>query len=250
MNGMRDILEDSALIYRQELESLFTLMLPGILLGPVLLIIAATGLTTGLALVPVMLLLYLGTFAACLNWAGYQLTSSPPPLGPMLLVLLRRAPDIILSTGPVTLLLVAVSACGLVVADQGFAYLALLGAGAAFFTAAHWLSRHTYELPLVVVYDASARQAAEASAHLDEDAKQWTMRLLLLIGAPVAAVALLSLWLAWAIAPLVGTAVFLLALTLWMPFGSLCLVAACARLLGEGESIQQRLAGTGANSAN
>ena len=244
MNGMRDLVEDSALIYRQELESLFTLMLPGIILGPVLLIIAAGGLTAGLALVPVILLLYLGTYAACLNWAGYQLTSSPPPLGPMLLVLLRRAPDIILSAAPVGVLLAAVSVCGLVVADQGFVHLALLGAAAAFFASAHWLSRHTYELPLVVVYGASARQASEASARLDDDAKQWTMRLLLLIGAPVVIVGLLSVWLAWALAPMAGAAVFLLALTLWMPFGSLCLVAACARLLGEGESVQQRLAGT------
>ena len=244
MNGMRDLVEDSALIYRQELESLFTLMLPGIILGPVLLIIAAGGLTAGLALVPVILLLYLGTYAACLNWAGYQLTSSPPPLGPMLLVLLRRAPDIILSAAPVGILIAAMAACGLVVADQGFAYLALLAAAAAFFTTAHWFSRHTYELPLVVVYGASARQAAEASARLDDDAKQWTMRLLLLIGAPVVIVGLLSVWLAWALAPMAGAAVFLLALTLWMPFGSLCLVAACARLLGEGESVQQRLAGT------
>src|SRR3990172_8888446 len=152
MNGMRDLVEDSALIYRQELESLFTLMLPGIILGPVLLIVAAIGLTAGLALVPVLLLLYLGTYAACLNWAGYQLTSSSPPLGPMLLVLLRRAPDIMLSAAPTGLLLAAVSACGLVVADQGFAYLALLGAAAGFFAATHWLLPHAYELPPGVVF--------------------------------------------------------------------------------------------------
>jgi hypothetical protein len=241
---MRDILEDSALIYRQELESLFTLLVPGIILGPVLLIIAAHGLTAGLALVPVLLLLYLGTYAGCLTWAGYQLTNSPPPPGPMLLVLLVRAPETILSAAPVGLLLAAVSVLGLVTADQGFAYLSLLGAGAGFFATAHWLSRHTYELPLVVVYEASARQATEASARLDEEAKQWTLRLLMLIGSPVTLVGLLSVWLAWAIAPLVGAAVFLLALTLWMPFGSLCLVAAGARLLGEGESIRQRQLGS------
>jgi hypothetical protein len=238
---MRTILEDSVLIYRQELESLFTLLVPGIL-GPVLLIVAASGLKAALALVPVLLLLYLGTYAGCLTWAGYQLSNSPPP-GPVLLILLRRAPEIVLSAAPVGLLVVAVSACGLVAADRGFAYLSLLAGGAGFFAAAHWLSRHTFELPLVVVYEASARQATETSARLDEEARQWTLRLLMLIGSPVALVGLLSVWLAWAIAPLVGATVFLLALTLWMPFGSLCLVAGCARLLGEGESLRQRLAG-------
>ncbi len=240
---MRDILEDAALIYRQELESLFVLLVPGIVLGPVLLIIAATGLKAGLAIIPLLLLLYLGSYAACLTWAGDQLTNNARPAA-MPLTLLRRAPDIIQSVAPVVLLLGVVSACGLVVADQGFLYLSLLAAAACFFTAAHWLTRHAYELPLVVIYNASARQAAEASALLDEEAKQWGVRLLMLIGAPIALVGLVGLWLAWAIAPLVGAAIFLLALTVWMPFGSLCFAAACARLLGEGESIRQRLPGT------
>jgi hypothetical protein len=239
MNGMRDILEDSALIYRQELEGLFAVLVPGVVLGPLLLILAATGVKMGLALAPVIFLVYLGLFAATLIWAGYQLTNSAPDAMP--LVLVRRAPDIILSAAPVGLLLVAVSACAIIVADQGYGYLALLAIAAGGLAAVHWLSRHTYELPLVVVYDASARQATAASALLSDEAKQWTLRLLIAIGAPVMFVGLISVWLAWAIAPLVGAAVFLLALTLWMPFASLCLVAGCARLLGEGESIRGRM---------
>ncbi len=239
MNGMREILEDSALIYRQELEGLFAVLVPGVVLGPALLILAATGVKLGLALTPVIFLVYLGLFAASLIWAGYQLANSAPDAMP--LVLMRRGPDIVLSAAPVGLLLVVVSACGIVVADQGYGYLALLAVAAGAFATVHWLSRHTYELPLVVVYDASARQATAASARLSDEARQWTLRLLITIGAPVLLVGLISVWLAWAIAPLVGAAVFLLALTLWMPFGALCLVAGCARLLGEGESIRGRM---------
>jgi hypothetical protein len=242
MNGMREILEDSALIYRQELESLFTILVAGVVVGPILLILAATGLKMGLALLPLIFLFYLGLYAANLSWAGYQLANSSSS-DPLPLVLLRRAPDLITSAAPLGMLLVVVSACGIVVADLGFGYLALLAAAAGFFAAVHWLSRHAFELPLVVVYNASARQAAAASAQLDDDGKQWTLRFLITAGAPMIAIGLISAWLAVATVPLVGAAVFLLAMTLWMPFGSLCLVSACARL-GEGDSIRGRIVGS------
>jgi hypothetical protein len=236
MNGMREILEDSALIYRQELESLFAILVPGVILGPGLVILAASGVKLGLALVPIIFLVCLVLFAASLVWAGNQLANSAPD--PMPLLLLHRAPNIVLSAAPLGLLLVAVSACAIVIADQGFGYLALLAVAAGVLAAVHWISRHPYELPLVVVYDASARQATAASARLPDDARQWTLRLLITSGAPLLVAGLIAIWMAWALAPMVGVAVFLLALTLWMPFGSLCLVSGCARLLSEGESIR------------
>ncbi len=243
MNGMREILEDSALIYRQELDSLFTILVVGVVMGPILLILAATGLKMGLALLPLIFLFYLGLYASNLSWADYQLANGSSS-DSLPLMLLRRAPDLVTSAAPLGLLLVVVSACGIVVSDLGFGYLALLAAAAGFFAAGHWLTQHAFELPLIVVYNASARQASAASAQLDDDAKQWTLRFLMTAGAPMIAIGLISVWLAVATVPLVGAAVFLLALTLWMPFGSLCLVSACARLLGEGESARGRMAGS------
>src|ERR1700694_4196247 len=105
MNGMREILEDSALIYRQELESLFTILVAGVVVGPILLILAATGLKMGLALLPLIFLFYLGLYAANLSWAGYQLANSSSS-DPLPLLLLRRAPDLITSAAPLGMLLV------------------------------------------------------------------------------------------------------------------------------------------------
>jgi len=234
MNGMREILEDSFLIYREELENLFGLLLPAVIVGPVGLMIAASGMNASLAMIPVLLLLYLGTSAACLHWAGYQANHMRSP-GRTWWTLLREAPNIIVSTAPVALVLVVVSVCGLFLADQGFDYLAWLAAIAGTVATCHWLSGHAYELPLVMAFDASSRQARALSGQLDYKERRATLRLLAVIGAPMYAVALLGVWLALAIHPIVGAAVFLLAGTLWLPFAALCLVTACDRILREAE---------------
>ena len=129
------------------------------------------------------------------------------------------------------------------VGHEGFWYLAiadgLFGAAAG----AHWLTRHAYDQPLVIVFEAGGRAAVEAGGQLTELAREWTVRLVGLLSLPLVIVAVICAGLGVLLAPLAGAAVFLLALTVWLPFAALVLTGGCQRLMDEHGSLEQQHAG-------
>ena len=67
---MRELFEDAVLVYRQEADSLLAIVTVTAVVSLVLLIVSAMGLTLALAAIPAFILMYLGTYALCLQWAG------------------------------------------------------------------------------------------------------------------------------------------------------------------------------------
>lgn len=237
---MRDILEEAAILYRSELDSFLTFIAPAAGLGLILLIVADTGLMAALVAIPVLLLLYLGTYAACVQRAGLAVaggSDGPGAWGE----LLARAPHILVASAPVTILFSFVASLAVMLSNEGFWY---LGAGlglVAIVAAGRWAKDHVYDQPLIIVYEASASEALETGARLTAETGEWTLRLLSAVFLPLLAAGLLSIAFAWVTVPLVGAAIFLLTVALWMPFGALCLTEACLRLVDRTGPIEQRV---------
>lgn len=233
---MRDILEDAAIIYRQEAESLLIIVAPAIVLGPILAMISASGLMPALVTVPVFLLLYLAAYAACVRAAGFVLDNQEPEPGSAYLGVLSSALEVIRAAAPGGFLLAVAWASALVLIGLGFPLLALaiglLGTAAAF----PWASRHAYDQPLILVHEVRAVEAVRVGSHFAEAFKSWTMILLAVVSLPLLAAVLLSWGLAAAVTPSFGGAVFALALALWLPFSALSLTGACARLVGAADA--------------
>lgn len=231
LNGMREILEDAAVVYRQEAEGLLIIVSPAIVLGPVLVVVAASGLRAGLAAIPAFLLLYLAAYAACVRAAGLVLSNQQPDPRLAYLSMLRQAQDVVRAAAPLGLLLAVVLASVFFLSDEGFHYLGLavglLGAAAAI----HWSVRHAYEYQLILVHDLGAKDAREVGRHLAEGRVPLTVAFLTAIGLPLLAAALASWGLAAAVNPAFGGAVLASALALWLPFAALCLTDSCLRLV-------------------
>jgi hypothetical protein len=230
---MRRILEDAAVLYRQELESLQLIAAPAVVLGPLLVIIATGGLPVALATIPAFLVLYLLSYAACVSAAGAALHNSEPTLGACYADALRCAPVLARLAAPAGLLLAGVFGAALVLSDIGFGYagalFGLLGAGAGLF----WASRHAYDQPLVILHQASAEEAAEVSERFWRDETAGTLLFLGAVALPLVPVLLLSWALGAALLPIVGAGLFVLVLALWLPFAALALTIACDRMIEE-----------------
>jgi len=242
--GMREIFEDAILVYRQEADSLLAIVTPGAILSLVLLIVSAISLTTALAALPAFILLYLATYSMCLQWAGTISTNRLSGRGRAAwLELLVRAPAILFAAGPACLLTLLVAGSAILVGHEGFWYLAiadgLLGAAAG----AHWITRHAYDGPLVIVFEAGGRAAAAAGGELSELAHDWTVRLVGLLSLPLVLVGMICVGLGLMLAPLAGAAIFLLALTVWLPFAALVLTGGCQRLMDEHGALEHQRAG-------
>ena len=239
--GMREIFEDSVLVYRQEADSLLAIVTPAAVLALVLLIISTLSLTIALATVPAFILLYLATYSVCLQWAGTMSTNRSFGRGRTAwLELVVRAPSILLSAAPACLLALLVAGSAIVVGHAGFWYLAiadgLLGAAAG----AHWVTRHAYDQPLVIVFEAGGRAAVEAGGELAELAHDWTVRLVGVLTLPLVIVAIVCVGLGLMLAPLAGAAIFLIALTVWLPFAALVLASGCQRLMDEHGALERQ----------
>ncbi len=124
---MRELFEDAVLVYRQEADSLLTIVTATAVLSLILLLVSAMGLTLALAAVPAFILLYLATYSLCLQWAGTMSTSRAPGRGRQAwLELLARAPSILFAAGPGCLLALLVTGSAVVAGHEGFWYLAIL----------------------------------------------------------------------------------------------------------------------------
>jgi len=229
---MRDILEDALITYRQEVASLLTLVAPAVLVGPFLVVLAASGLIMAVVIVPLLVLLYLATYAACVRAAGFVLRNLAPDPALSYLDVLSATPDLLRVAAPGGILLATVTACALVISDMAGPLLALQVGLLGFAAFLVWWARHAYDQPLILIHEVEAEEAAQVSAQLARGGLVWT---LLLLGAtilPLLVVALLSLGLAAAITPTFGGAVFTLAFALWLPVPALSVTSACTRLVG------------------
>jgi hypothetical protein len=236
---MREILEEAALTYRQEVESVLTLAAPTAVLGLVLLIVSSTGLAAAFAATVALLLVFLVAYAACIQWASASTTSRGYNRGVAWPALLQQAPHIVLAAAPGIVLLAIVGGTAALLGREGFWY---LGVGVGLFglvAFARWAMHHQYDLPLVIVYEARAPQAMSLGPQLVDADPDWSFRLLSVVCAPLFLVSLLSAGVAFVTVPMAGAAVFLLALAFWLPFAGMSLTLAAVRLVEEADSARR-----------
>jgi hypothetical protein len=242
---MRELFEDAVLVYRQEADSLLAIVTVTAVVSLLLLIVSAMGLTLALAAIPAFILLYLGTYAVCLQWAGTMSTSRTFGRGRQAwLELLARAPSILFAAGPGCLLALLVTASAVVAAHEGFWYLSVMDGVLGLAAGAQWFTRHAYDEALVVVFEAGARDAIEAGERLIDSAHEWTARLVALLALPLIVAGLICVALGVMLAPLAGAAIFVLALAAWLPFASLLVTSACQRLMDEQGALDRLTAGS------
>jgi hypothetical protein len=235
---MREILEDAAVVYRQEVESLLIAASPAIVLGPILVVVAASGLHAGLATIPAFLLLYLITYAVCVRTAASILNGAEPDHALAYLSVLAKAPDILRAAAPPGLLLAVAVGSALILSREGIPYLApaiaLLGAAAAI----HWTVGHPYEIQLILLHELGAEEVRAFGPHLAERTVAGTPVFLAAVGFPLLMAALASWGLAAAITPAFGGALFSAALGLWLPFSALALTDPYLRAADEAVASQ------------
>jgi hypothetical protein len=230
---MRQLLEDVLIVYRQEADNLLTIVAPAAILGPVLVIISAASPSAALVSVPVLLLLYLGTYATCVRASGAMLRNlAPDPMRALIDVLISAPSILIVAIAPILLLTVVM--CGAIfVAEAGFiligAAMGLIGIGAAI----HWATQHPYDYSLLLAFDVSPDEAVRAGSNLAIVARRETLVLLAMLAAPLAVVGLISLWAGIFLGQPAGAGIFLVALALWLPFPAIGLTFGCDRLVSE-----------------
>lgn len=230
---MRQLLDDVLIVYRQEADSLLTIVAPAAILGPVLVIIAAASPTAAFASVPVLLLLYLATYATCVRAAGAMLRNLSPEPGRSFLDVVLSGPAVLI-VAIVPFLLLTVVMCGaLFVAEAGFAP---IGAGMGLIglaAAVQWVTQHPYDYSLLLAFDVGTDEAVRAGSQLAVVARRETLLLLGAVAAPLAALALVSLWAGIVLGQPAGAGIFLVALALWLPFPAIALTFGCDRLVHE-----------------
>jgi hypothetical protein len=231
---MRYLFEDALLVYRQEADSLLTVIAVTAVSSLVLLIGAALSLTFALASIPLFITLYLFAFCVCLQWSGTMATSRPSTRGwNAWLELVQKGPAVIYAAGPGCVLVMLVTASGVVAADAGFWYLAFPVGALGLFAGAQWMLRHVYDVVLIVLFDARAQDAIDIGGQMTDGAYEWSSRVTALVSLPLAAAGTLAIFIGFWLAPLAGAALFVLVLAAWLPFCALVLTNACQRLLDE-----------------
>ncbi|MDP3766856.1 MAG: hypothetical protein U1B78_06165 [Dehalococcoidia bacterium] len=228
---MREILEEAAILYRQELESLQPIAAPVAVAGPILVIIATSSLIAALATTLVLLFLYGIAYAACVRAASLMLENSSPGAGDAYLDAFRAAYTLLRNGAPAMLLIAAIAGSALVISDQGFTSVSMLIGALGAATVVVWAGRHAYETPLVLLYGMSATDAEGASARLTGGETLGASGFLAIVSLPVVIAALLGCGIGAALAPPVGAAVFLIVVALWLPFAALSVTLACGRLV-------------------
>ena len=242
MVEMRQLLDDATMIYRQELDSFLTIVAPAAVLGPVLIIVAASGFVQALVTLPIFLLLLLLTYAACVRAAAQiQRHLSPDPVRAWIeaLASVRGA---VITGGMPALGLVVTTGCALWIGGDGLPLIAFAVGLAGVAAFVHWTLRHAYDESLVLAHDFPAPEAMRVGPLLASLDERWTPSLLAATAAPLIAGVLLSFLAAEALALPVGGAVFLLVFAFWLPLPALALTIDCDRLLVEATEPAQRAA--------
>jgi hypothetical protein len=230
---MRDLLEDAVITYRQDGEGLLTVAAPAILLGPILVLIGGAGLFAALFTAPLIAIVYVATYAACVRAAGLIASSEEPDTLRAYLGTLDRAVSVARSSAPVALLFAAVAASGLALIGDGHAELGMGVVLVGGLVMGHWSSRHAYEQPLILIHGLPWEEAREVSATLDRSDTKQILSLLGVVSLPLIFVAFISWGLSAAIAPGFGAALFAAAVGLWLPLVALTVTASCERFVDE-----------------
>jgi hypothetical protein len=230
---MREVLEDAAIVYRSEAENLLIIAGPAVVLGPLCVLIASSGLGAALLSVPLLMTVYLLTYAVSLRAAHSVFGSEEPDPARAFLGTLHRLPSIIVASTPIVLLMATASTSALIVSDQGFSTLAFGIGLLAAFVALTWIARHAYDLPLILTYRVGGFEALRAGRHVLDTAPSWTARVFVATGLPLA-IGWMICWGLWAaLSPAFGAAVFAALAAIWLPFAALSFVNACTRLVSE-----------------
>jgi hypothetical protein len=228
---MRQILEEAVLSCWQEAQNLVIIVAPAAIVGPIFVLIAGSSLALALVTLPVFLLVYLAAYAASVRGAALISRNLSPDPVEVYRDVLYCSPDVGRVALPGVLLAAAVVFSLLVLVDQGMVLLAapvaLAGIGAIVF----WLTRHAYDLPLVVAHSLPAQEAARGGAQLAEAGMSWTVALMAVVASPLALVALLCWGFSAVVTPAFGGVVFMLALSAWLPLAAFALTTACDWLI-------------------
>jgi len=230
---MRQLLDDVLIVYRQEADSLLTITAPAAILGPVFVIIAAASPAAALASVPVLLLLYLATYATCVRATGAMLRNLSPEPGRSFLDVVLSTPAVLIVAIAPFLLLTVVMCGALFIAEAGFAPVGAAMGLIGLAVAAHWLTQHPYDYSLLLAFDVGTDEAVRAGGQLAIVARRETLLLLGVLAGPLAAVALVALWAGIVLGQPAGAGIFLVALALWLPFPAIALTFGCDRLVHE-----------------
>ncbi len=230
---MREVLEDAAIVYRYEAESLLMIAGPAVVLGPLCVLLASSGLGAALLSIPLLMTVYLLTYAVSLHAAHLAFGSEAPDPARALFGTLHQLPSVTIAAGPIALGMAAALTSSLDVSDQGFSAMAfgiaVLGAAVAVV----WMARHIYDLPLIMAYDVSGLKALRAGRSVADTAPAWTARVFFATVLPLV-ISWLICWGLWAaISPAFGASVFAALAAVWLPFAALSFVNACTRLVSE-----------------
>lgn len=236
---MREILEDAVLLAWREAESLLLLVVPVIIISPVLIIVAGSGLIAGLVTVPIFVLLYLLSYALCIRGAGSLLENVAPEPLPVLLDVVTDLPSYLRIMAPAGFVLAVSAACSLVAGDQGFGLIALAIGFLGVAAAAWWQVRHAYEPALVLLHGTSADDAQEVGPYLADATRATTAPLVAAVTGPALVALLLSWGIGAATGPALGAIVLAIAVALWLPFAAAIFAVACDRLINEVDPARQ-----------
>lgn len=236
---MKEILEEAAVVYRHEGESLLIIAAPAIVLGPLCVLIASAGLRAAFASIPVVMIVYLLTYAASLRAAKLVLESQEPDPARAFIESLLRLPSVIVASAPVALLMAAAPVAALLIANEGYVMVAFGVGLAAGLVALSWTARHVYDLPLIVGYDIGGFEALRAGRNVLDTAPGWTSRVFIATDLPLI-IAWLVCWGLWAaLAPAFGAVVFAAVAALWVPFAALSFTGACMRLVSDDAIVEE-----------
>ena len=221
------------MVYRQEVDSFLTMIVPMAVLGPVLVIVATGGFIHALVAVPALLLLTLLTYAACLRAAALILRHLSPDPSAAWIEALRSAPAAITAALAPGLALAGCVIMGVRISEYGIPFIGLVAglAGPALF--ARWALRHAYDESLVLAHEMPSTEATRVGPLLAVLDERWTAKLLTALAAPMV-VAMVLCWIAsFYLTPLVGGALYVLAMAFWLPLPALALTIDCDRVLAE-----------------
>lgn len=232
-------MEDAAIVYRHEAESLLIVAAPAVVLGPVCVLIAASGLQAAMISIPALIVLYLLTYATSLRAAKLVFQSDEPDPLSAFASTLAKLPAILIAFAPIGLVIATTAVASLIVANEGFPLIAFgLGLSGSL-VALSWMSRHAYDLPLILAYGVDGLQALQAGRNVLQTAPAWTSRIFVATGVPLLATWLIC-WGLWAVlSPAFGAAVFAAVVALWMPFAALSFMGACTRLVSQDATATQ-----------
>jgi len=237
---MREILEEAAIVCRQEVEDLLLIAAPAAVAGPILVLISTAGFTAAVVCIPIVLAIYLIVYAATVQASALMLRNMAPDPAEAYLAPLGSAVDIVRTTGPGLLFVAVLWGLALGVSNQGFSEVAFVlgiaGAAAVFV----WAARHAFDLPLILVHGLDATDAQRFGAQfVGEDAIPRSLSFCGGVASPLLVAGLLSVALGL-MNPVFGAALFAAAFALWLPFGSLALSMACDRMVDDTVAASQQ----------